>query len=532
MPLKNEPNCLGESRGIALKRLNALWTRLIRDPQYLKLYRDFIHEYDQLGHMKEVVVEHDNSEVAYYMPHHGVLRPEKSPTKLRVVFNATNPTSNGLSLNSIQYNGGLVQNDLFTIMIKFREHPYAFTADVKMIYRMILIHESQQPLLRILWGESPEDPLSRDEEKNFPLAAPVLRENFYMNDVLCGAASLMEAKALKNQLFGILKKGGMELHKWGSSHLELTSNILGDYEFENPIETKTLGVSWKSQEDCFIFKIAVELKDSYTKRCVLSTIARLFDPLGLLGPVVARAKILMQSLWSLKIDWIDELPSERAKEWHRFLEDFNSVRSICIGRCIVHPQATRVEFHGFADASKEPNLLKTSVANRVATIQHLTNAEQWHHVSSEQNPADLVSRGLDPFSLLNNSLWWNGPKFLKTKDFPERNTLSSATDNAEFKRANAELKRLYKLVINPDPELVGFLVDENINWKFLPPRAPNFGGLWEAGVKSFKFHFKREAGNSRFTYEEFLTIMTQIERILNSRPLTPLSTDIDDLSVF
>ncbi|GFS63728.1 uncharacterized protein TNCV_1127721 [Trichonephila clavipes] len=279
MPLKNEPNCLGESRDIALKRLNALWSRLIRDPQYLKLYRDFIHEYDQLGHMKEVVAEHDNSEVAYYMPHHGVLRPEKSTTKLRVVFNATNPTK--------------------------REHPYAFTADVKMMYRMIIIHESQQPLLRILWKESPEDPvktfemktvtygtvsapflatrtllqLSRDEEKNFPLAAPVLRENFYMDDVLCGAASLMKAKALKNQLSGILKKGGMELHKWGSSHPELASNILGDYEFENPIETKTLGVSWKSQEDCFIFKIAVKLKDSYTKRCVLSTIARLFDPL-------------------------------------------------------------------------------------------------------------------------------------------------------------------------------------------------------------------------------------------------------------
>ncbi|GFT94519.1 uncharacterized protein TNCV_248321 [Trichonephila clavipes] len=83
-----------------------------------------------------------------------------------------------------------------------------------------------------------------------------------MDDVLCGAASLMEAKALKNQLSGILKKGGMELHKWGSSHPELASNILGDYEFENPIETKTLGVSWKSQEDCFIFKIAVKLKDS------------------------------------------------------------------------------------------------------------------------------------------------------------------------------------------------------------------------------------------------------------------------------
>ncbi|GFW45426.1 uncharacterized protein TNCV_4702371 [Trichonephila clavipes] len=48
--------------------------------------------------------------------------------------------------------------------------------------------------------------LSRDEEKSFPLASPVLRENFYMDDVLCDAASLMEAKALKNQLSGILKK--------------------------------------------------------------------------------------------------------------------------------------------------------------------------------------------------------------------------------------------------------------------------------------------------------------------------------------
>ncbi|GFT12419.1 uncharacterized protein TNCV_2709821 [Trichonephila clavipes] len=192
------------SRGtyIALKRLNVLWARLIRDPQYLKLYRDFIHEYEQLGHMKEVVTENDNSKSAYYMPHHAIFRPEKSTTKLRVVFNATNTTT--------------------------------FTADVKMMYRMILIHESQQPLFRILWKESPEDPLSREEEKNFPSAAPLLRENFHMDDVffLCGAASLMEAKALKNQLSGILKNGVIELHKWGSSHPELASNIIGDYEDE------------------------------------------------------------------------------------------------------------------------------------------------------------------------------------------------------------------------------------------------------------------------------------------------------------
>ncbi|GFW77679.1 integrase catalytic domain-containing protein [Trichonephila clavipes] len=65
----------------------------------------------------------------------------------------------------------------------------------------------------------------------------------------------------------------------------------------------------------------------------------------------------------------------------------------------------------------------------------------------------------------------------------------------------------------------------------MPPRAPNFGGLWEAGVKSFKFYLKSAVGNLKMTLEEFLSIITQIEGILNFKPITPLSEDIDDLEV-
>ncbi|GFX72404.1 integrase catalytic domain-containing protein [Trichonephila clavipes] len=61
-----------------------------------------------------------------------------------------------------------------------------------------------------------------------------------------------------------------------------------------------------------------------------------------------------------------------------------------------------------------------------------------------------------------------------------------------------------------------------------PPRAPNHGGLWEAGVKAVKYHLRRVMGNLRFTYEEFLTILNQIEGVLNSRPLYPLSCDPGD----
>ncbi|XP_055950878.1 uncharacterized protein LOC129984965 [Argiope bruennichi] len=109
-----------------------------------------------------------------------------------------------------------------------------------------------------------------------------------MDDILCSASSLEEAKDLKSQLSGVLAKEGMQLHKWSSSHLKLASNIDGGYDFENLIETKTLGVSWKSLEDCFVFRVAVDLKNSYNNRCVLSTIAKPFDTLGLLDLVVAK----------------------------------------------------------------------------------------------------------------------------------------------------------------------------------------------------------------------------------------------------
>lgn len=69
-----------------------------------------------------------------------------------------------------------------------------------------------------------------------------------------------------------------------------------------------------------------------------------------------------------------------------------------------------------------------------------------------------------------------------------------------------------------------------IKWHFNPPGAPHFNGLSEAGVKSVKTHLSRVTGEQILTYEEFYTLLTQIEAILNSRPLTPISEDPNDLS--
>ena len=78
-------------------------------------------------------------------------------------------------------------------------------------------------------------------------------------------------------------------------------------------------------------------------------------------------------------------------------------------------------------------------------------------------------------------------------------------------------------------DISDFCSTQNIVWKFIPECAPHFEGLWEAAVKSMKFHFKQIVGNTKLTFEELMTVLTQIESCLNSRPLAPLPCDEDGI---
>ena len=105
------------------------------------------------------------------------------------------------------------------------------------------------------------------------------------------------------------------------------------------------------------------------------------------------------------------------------------------------------------------------------------------------------------------------------------------SDNGtNFVGASNELKDIIQK-INDEPKIQSFLLEENISWNFIPPKAPHFGGLWESAVKSAKVHMKRVFADAHMTYEEFYTLLTQIEACLNSRPISPISEDPTDIAV-
>lgn len=195
------------------------------------------------------------------------------------------------------------------------------------------------------------------EQDNHPLASKVLQNSVYIDDCVSGADSLESALHLQTELIALLKKGGFELRKWASNHSAILSAVPStdtqmplNFDTEGPNFIKVLGLQWNPDLDVFSYSFT-PLESICTKRGVLSQIARIFEPLGFLSPIVFHAKRILQQLWLSKRDW-DDIPAEDIVEtWNRFISELPEISKLHIPRLLISGTFSRLEIHGFCDAS-------------------------------------------------------------------------------------------------------------------------------------------------------------------------------------
>ncbi|XP_055613967.1 uncharacterized protein LOC129760346 [Uranotaenia lowii] len=385
---------LGGSRDIAYRRLLGTERRFARDTELKRQYMEFMEEYHQLGHMRKVPAEDIGNFRRCFLPHHPVIKEASTTTKVRVVFDASCKTSSGVSLNDVLMTGPVVQDDLRSIIMRCRTKAIMLVADVEKMFRQIEIQPEDRPLQCVLWRKDPSEDvgvyelntvtygtkpapflatrtlqqLTSDEASRFPLAAQAMADDTYMDDVITGVNILEEAIELRKQLEQITESGGFRLRKFACNRSEVLQGIPQDnlaipgfVDLDPDPSVKTLGLTWLPGSDTFMFQFNLpKFEDlKLTKRNVLSVIAMLFDPLGLIGATITMAKIYMQQLWTLqnsdgkRLDWDEQLPSTVGERWRKFHEELSWLNTIRIDRCVILPSSIELELHCFSDASEK-----------------------------------------------------------------------------------------------------------------------------------------------------------------------------------
>lgn len=376
---------LGNSYNRAIANLKSLEKRLSKDSDLRVQYNKFITEYIDLGHasLAPYSAERFTNEIdGYFLPQVLVSREDSPSTKLRVVFNASSPSSNKNSLNSILMTGPLVQKDLFDIVFMFRTFQFVLSCDIKMMFRQIRVTDSDKKFQRILWRPNENVglqcleletvtygtncapflstrcllDLAQKYAEAYPLASKAVINGCYMDDVLYGQDSHHDLLKLKSELIGLLSLGSFPLHKW-RSNAPLDNDTAGDKEsalhlLDDP-QGKVLGLMWDSSSDTLLIRpLHISHQDPFTKRNVLSSICKLFDPMGYLNPIITKAKLFIQKLWTSKLNWDDPLSPELSQEWTTFRDVLTRLPIISLPRWInLGPDNRTVEIHGFADAS-------------------------------------------------------------------------------------------------------------------------------------------------------------------------------------
>ena len=390
LPKRKTTLQLGESRRTALNRFLRNEQSLIKKGTWAQ-FQAVVQEYLTLGHAQLVTSQEMCTPVhmSYYLPMHAVFKSSSTSTKLRVVFDASCPSSSGVALNDILAAGPTLHPNLDIILIRFRKYRVALSGDVGKMYREVMLCQPDRQLHRFLWRPQPDQPVAdycmnrvtfgvtsspyvavqtlQQTAKDFSTpdskASWHVKESFYVDDLLAGADSVQEAIELYKELREVLEKGGFELKKWRSSSSEVLASIPPELQELIPQQEfidnhsasypKTLGISWNSRDDVMAAQVQLPPEFVLTKRGIVSDTAKSFDVLGWMSPFIIRMKTLFQLLWKKKVDWDTELDEDLTAQHVQWRSELSILKNIVLPRCYFSPAASvSVQLHGFSDASE------------------------------------------------------------------------------------------------------------------------------------------------------------------------------------
>ncbi|XP_063892244.1 uncharacterized protein LOC110380377 isoform X2 [Helicoverpa armigera] len=387
IPLKDNPVILGESYEMAKRRFLSLERRFLRDPSFKERYVAFMEEYERLGHMTENTTSrkpHSGDGIEYFLPHHGVIRESSSTTKLRAVFDASAATTSGVSFNQIQMVGPTIQEDLLSILLRFRQYKYVISGDIARMYRAVAVTPSQRPLQQIIFRTDPKLPLktyclntvtygtasapylatkclvSLANVATSPTVKSSIERDFYIDDYLSGGNSVSGVVEMVKEVISVLASANFHIRKWQSNSSSILDQVCDSSTVvdclrlseDKNASSKTLGLRWMCEADYLAFSISIDDKKQVSKRQILSVISQIFDPLGLVGPCVVEAKIVMQKLWLDKCDWDEQVPESIYHFWSNFVNTLPCLNNLRIPRWVVCDNAILHEIHVFTDASE------------------------------------------------------------------------------------------------------------------------------------------------------------------------------------
>ena len=334
--------------------------------------------------------EEVNTAHQWFLPHHAVFK-RSNPEKCRVVFDCA-AQFKGVSLNDVILQGPNFLNSLSGVLIRFRKEPVAVVGDIKLMFHQCFVMEQDRRFLRFLWwpaGDTSQKPkvhamkvhlfggksspsvvnycmrkIAQDNEEQFSeLAINTLRRSFYMDDMIRSVGTVSEAKDLIPEMQALLGAGGFELGKYMSTEREVIETVEEDKRAKslqnidihdsNLPQESALGLKWNVEGDFFTYSVNLDEKP-LTKRGLLATTASLYDPLGLVAPVLLVPKLIQQNLCKLELDWDDAIPENYSKEFCKWRDETTALSILQIKRCFQDgpSSASDRELHVFTDASE------------------------------------------------------------------------------------------------------------------------------------------------------------------------------------